>query len=107
MAVDGTGLSGVEQGSVVLANPGANLTTYAGMIFAIVTVPGETMATIVSNDSEATVSIHHITPEYHKLDEGLLPESVDGIVVRSSTADSTKKFKITVDDSGTITATEV
>lgn len=29
------------------------------------------------------------------------------LIVKSSTADSTKKFKITVDDSGTITATEV
>ena len=29
------------------------------------------------------------------------------IVLASSTADSTKKFRITVDDSGTITATEV
>ena len=29
------------------------------------------------------------------------------LILPSSTADSTKKFKITVDDSGTITATEV
>ena len=32
---------------------------------------------------------------------------VDGVIILSSTADSTKKFKITVDDSGTIKATEV
>ena len=32
---------------------------------------------------------------------------VDDIIISSSTADSTKKFKITVDDSGTIKATEV
>ena len=32
---------------------------------------------------------------------------VDGVIISSSTADSTKKFKITVDDSGTIKATEV
>lgn len=31
----------------------------------------------------------------------------DSIIVKSSTPDSTKKFKITVDDSGTISATEV
>lgn len=42
-----------------------------------------------------------------KLNEKRLPESVDGVIIRSSTADSTKKFKLTVDDSGTITATEV
>ena len=29
------------------------------------------------------------------------------IILKSSTAGSTKKFKITVDDSGTLTATEV
>lgn len=34
-------------------------------------------------------------------------EAVDPWVIASSTADSTKKFKITVDDSGTLTATEV
>lgn len=33
--------------------------------------------------------------------------SKDGVVISSSTPDSTKKFKITVDDSGTLTATEV
>ena len=33
--------------------------------------------------------------------------SAKDIILQSSTADSTKKFKITVDDSGTLTATEV
>lgn len=33
--------------------------------------------------------------------------SKDGVVISSSTPDSTKKFRITVDDSGTLTATEV
>lgn len=33
--------------------------------------------------------------------------SKDGVIISSSTANSTKKFKITVDDSGTISATEV
>ena len=32
---------------------------------------------------------------------------ITGLLLKSSTADSSKKFKITVDDSGTITATEV
>lgn len=34
-------------------------------------------------------------------------EVVDPMVVSSSTSGSTKKFKLTVDDSGTISATEV
>ena len=42
-----------------------------------------------------------------KMPEEFLPESVNGVIIRSSTANSTKQFKLTVDDSGTITATEV
>ena len=36
-----------------------------------------------------------------------IPSGGDGAIIASSTAGSTKKFKITVDDSGTITATEI
>lgn len=36
-----------------------------------------------------------------------LPSEVSELIMKSSTTDSTKKFKITVDDSGTISATEV
>ena len=46
-----------------------------------------------------------------RLSDELIPDNIlrvsDDLIVKSSTADSTKKFKITVDDSGTITATEV
>lgn len=31
----------------------------------------------------------------------------DSVIIKSSTPDSTKKFRITVDDAGTISATEV
>lgn len=47
------------------------------------------------------------TQTIHPLDEKFLPESVDGVIIRSSTEGSTKKFKLTVDDAGTITAIEV
>ena len=36
-----------------------------------------------------------------------IPSGGDEVIIASSTAGSTKKFKITVDDSGTITATEI
>ena len=39
--------------------------------------------------------------------EEFLPSEVNELIMNSSTPDSTKKFKITVDDSGTIKATEV
>lgn len=40
-------------------------------------------------------------------DGGMVMIWNDGVVVYSCTQGSTKKFKITVDDSGTISATEV
>jgi len=54
---------------------------------------------------ERTVAIYPVA--YNSLPEPFLPESVDGVVIRSSTEGSTKKFKLTIDDSGTISATEV
>lgn len=44
---------------------------------------------------------------YHKLDEGFLPESVGCIVLRSSTEGSSKLYKLTIDDSGTISVAVV
>ena len=49
--------------------------------------------------------------ELKQLDEKYIPSTIqrvgDDLILLSSTADSTKKFKITVDDNGTISATEV
>ena len=42
-----------------------------------------------------------------KLDKKYIPSELNEIVLPSSTPSSTKKFKITVDDTGTISATEV
>ena len=47
----------------------------------------------------------------HMLDEKYIPKTVqrvgDDVILSSSTSGSTKKFKITVDDTGTLSATEV
>jgi len=53
----------------------------------------------------ARISKQTITP----MAEEFLPNivEIDSIIIKSSTTDSTKKFKITVDDGGTISATEV
>ena len=67
--------------------------------------------TLFTQDTAATYHTHKVlakniaTP--NKMPEKFMPESVSGIIVRSSTEGSTKKFKLTVDDSGTIAATEV
>ena len=39
--------------------------------------------------------------------KGVIIEGLDALIINSSTSGSTKKFKITVDDAGTISATEV
>lgn len=44
---------------------------------------------------------------YSKMPEGYLPESVDGVIVRSSTPGSTKKFKLTINDSGELDIAEL
>ena len=41
-----------------------------------------------------------------KIDEKYIPSELNEIILPSSTSGSSKKFKITVDDSGTISATE-
>lgn len=42
-----------------------------------------------------------------KLDSKFIPSELNEVILPSTTSGSTKKFKITVDDSGTISATEV
>lgn len=63
---------------------------------------------IVLNKPIPNIKKNAIKKEYiPPIPEECLPESVKSVVMRSSTAGSTKKFKITVDDSGTISAIEV
>ena len=64
------------------------------------------------NTTEYTFDINiTVTAEAKLLPDICIGENIqrvgDDVIIQSSTADSTKKFKITVDDSGTITATEV
>lgn len=44
---------------------------------------------------------------YHPLDTEFIPDTIARTVIPSSTEGSTKKFKLSIDDSGTITAVEV
>lgn len=70
---------------------------------------GYVMSLMVADkfSGDKTVAISHFNQTYNKLPEAYLPDSVESVIIRSSTAGSTKKFKLSVDDSGTITATEV
>ena len=55
--------------------------------------------TYISRLVSETEIVHTIDPKYIA--------HIDELIMNSSTSDSTKKFKITVDDSGKISATEV
>ena len=56
-------------------------------------------------------TVHYIASDQHtNLDDTTFTfhiQQVDNVILQSSTTSSTKQFKITVDDSGTISATEV
>lgn len=54
-----------------------------------------------------TISVKIIEETVTPMVEEFLPPEVNELIMNSSTPDSTKKFKITVNDSGTISATEV
>ena len=57
-------------------------------------------------ESQKTISLDSLG-DLRTNDGGMVMIWNDGVVVHSCTQNSTKKFKITVDDSGTISATEV
>ena len=67
----------------------------------------------VSYDTATTHTIKVMRQQvtYTPIDVNFIPNTIqrvgDDVIISSSTADSTKKFKITVNDSGTISATEV
>lgn len=58
-------------------------------------------------DQNKEGDIYGVEASYKRLREGYLPESVQSVIIRSSTPGSAKKFKLTIDDSGTIAATEI
>ena len=62
-----------------------------------------------THDSSAShiISVKTIGKIVTPMAAEFLPSEVDELIMNSSTPDSTKKFKITVNDSGTISATEV
>ena len=60
---------------------------------------------------KASCAFYEVTETIKTLDPMFLPPIIqrvgDDVIINSSTPNSTKKFKITVDDAGTISATEV
>lgn len=67
------------------------------------------IAMFATHDTAAshTISVKTTVETVTPMAEEFLPSEVNELIMNSSTPDSTKKFKITVDDSGTLKATEV
>ena len=59
---------------------------------------------IVFREPDDNAKYYHLKSDEN---DSLVAENFNGIIINSSTPGSTKKFKITVNDSGTLTATEV
>ena len=64
---------------------------------------------LITSDTSAshTISVKTSKEIVTPMAEEFLPTGIKELIMSSSTTDSTKKFKITVNDSGTISATEV
>lgn len=69
-------------------------------------VTGEGVVATLDTSASHTISVKTTEEVITPMAEEFLPSEVNELIMNSSTPDSTKKFKITVDDSGTITATE-
>lgn len=74
-----------------------------------VIIPKKSGLVIHTKDTSAshTISISGYIESVVKINPKYLPTEVNELIMNSSTPNSTKKFKITVDDSGTLKATEI
>ncbi len=73
-----------------------------------ISIGGEYITGIASADSDTPeITWDGDIGEIKTIDQKYIPSELNEIVLPSSTSGSSKKFKITVDDSGTITATQV
>ena len=72
---------------------------------------GSPMFAAADTATSHTIKVMRQQVTYTPIDVNFIPNTIqrvgDDVIISSSTADSTKNFKITVDDSGNISATEV
>ena len=97
-----------DAGDIFIGNPSIfEIGSDTGEPFLV--MPKGSIIVVYTADTSAshTLSISQcVAGEVVKIDEKFIPD-VSSLIVKSSTAGSTKKFRITVNDSGTISATEV
>ena len=101
----------------VVANPnpalgnlsivGAGADTGEPFIYAYNTKRHTGMFATLDTAASHTISVKTAEEVITPMAAEFLPSEVNELIMNSSTANSTKKFRITVDDSGTLKATEV
>lgn len=107
---DGTEYECVEVGEDTLGNLSlAGMGGDTGEPFLYVYNARRAVGMFLTPDTAAshTISVKTTAETVTPMAVEFLPSEVDELIMNSSTPDSAKKFKITVNDSGTISATEV
>lgn len=107
----GSAWTGPGLGNAALASEYMSESDYP---FCILTRSGYEFYNLYTSESETnthTIEISIKTEECKTLEETYIPASIqrvgDDLILNSSTEGSTKKFKLTIDDSGVLTATEI
>ena len=99
-----------SKSSAVLGNlsiVGAGSDTGEPFIYSYNTKRHTGMLATLDTSASHTISVKTIEEVVTPMAEEFLPSEINELIMNSSTPDSTKKFRITVDDNGTISATEV
>lgn len=108
--IEGT-INGVKVRGIWL-NGGANMKNDSGTNLCDIKFLANQAVVMVQQDSAPTTDYElrlyrYVPASIVKIPKEYVEGMEEGMVINSSTPDSTKKFKITVDDTGTISATEV
>lgn len=97
----------VVKTSLTAYGPDGNADRKGNLWYHVLPTPTEAIVPYIAQPFTVELCEDVLVP----LDEKYIPETIQrvggDVIIPSSTADSTKKFKITVDDTGAITATEV
>ena len=100
----------VARGGSYIGNPAAFGAESTGEPFVYANL-GSSIWVSYDTATSHTIKVMRQQETYTTMDVNFIPNTIqrvgDDVIISSSTPDSAKKFKITVDDSGTLKATEI
>lgn len=101
----------IEYGASYIGNPEAFRLESTGEPFLYASMNSQFLWVSYDTSASHTIKVMRQQETITTMDVNFIPNTIqrvgDDVIIPSSTPDSTKKFKITVDDSGAISATEV